>query len=128
MKFILAHSEARQRAMQAVACAPSGWQVLVSPKNRTKEQNSRYWGRGVLAQISEKATVNGKKYSAEVWHEQFKRMFIGVDELPDGSIVGKSSAALNTKEFSEFTDQVEVYAAIELGVVFEDLSMAKHEK
>ena len=38
-------------------------------KKRTPEQNRRYWGRGVLAQIAEQATVNGKLYSAEVWHE-----------------------------------------------------------
>ena len=90
-------------------------------KKRTPEQNRRYWGRGVLAQIAEQATVNGKLYSAEVWHEQFKRMFIGFDELPNGQIIGKSSTALTTAEFCEFCDQVEAYAATELGVRFVDL-------
>ena len=90
-------------------------------KKRTPEQNRRYWGRGVLAQIAEQATVNGKLYSAEVWHEQFKRMFIGFDELPNGQIIGKSSAALTTAEFCDFCTQVEAYAAQELGVRFVDL-------
>ena len=90
-------------------------------KKRTPEQNRRYWGRGVLAQIAEQATVNGKLYSAEVWHEQFKRMFIGFDELPNGQIIGKSSTGLTTAEFCDFCTQVESYAAQELGVRFVDL-------
>ena len=65
--------------------------------------------------------VNGKQYSAETWHELFKRMFIGVEELPDGSVIGKSSTALTTAEFSDFCTQVEAYAASELGVTFYDL-------
>ncbi len=90
-------------------------------KKRTPEQNRRYWGRGVLAQIAEQATVNCKLYSAEVWHEQFKRMFIGFDELPNGQIIGKSSTGLTTAEFCDFCTQVEAYAAQELGVRFVDL-------
>ena len=90
-------------------------------KKRTPEQNRRYWGRGVLAQIAEQATVNGKLYSAEVWHEQFKRMFIGFDELPNGQIIGKSSTGLTTAEFCDFCTQVEACAAQELGVRFVDL-------
>ena len=75
----------------------------------------------MLAQIAEQATVNGKLYSAEVWHEQFKRMFIGFDELPNGQIIGKSSTGLTTAEFCDFCTQVEAYAATELGVRFVDL-------
>lgn len=89
-------------------------------KKRTPEQNRRYWGRGVLAQIAEQATVNGKLYSAKVWHEQWKRMFIGFDELPNGQIIGKSSTGLTTAEFCDFCTQVESYAAQELGVRFVD--------
>lgn len=90
-------------------------------RTRTKRQNRRYWGMGVLAQVAAQAAVNGRLYSAEIWHEQFKRMFIGVDELPNGQVIGKSSANLTTAEFCEFCDRVEAYAASELGVVFYDL-------
>ena len=65
--------------------------------------------------------VNGKLYPAEIWHEQFKRQFIGFDELPNGQVIGKSSTNLTTTEFSEFCSQVEAYAASELGVTFYDL-------
>lgn len=98
------------------------WVLSVTRRKRTKPQNRRYWGKGVLAQIAEQATVGGKLYPAEVWHEQFKRMFIGVIELPNGQVQGKSSTQLDTAEFSAFCDAVEAYAATELGVTFYDLA------
>ena len=67
------------------------------------------------------AAPGGKLYSAEIWHEQFKRMFIGVVELPSGEVVGMSSTELDTAQFCEFSDKVEAYAATELGVTFYDL-------
>ena len=97
------------------------WVLTVSLRKRTKAQNRRYWGNGVLKQIADQATVNGRLYSAETWHEQFKRQFIGVIELPSGEVIGKSSADLTTAEFCEFSDKVEAYAATELGVTFYDL-------
>ena len=97
------------------------WVLTISRRKRTKPQNARYWGKGVLAQIAAQAVVNGRLYSAETWHEQFKRDFIGFDELPNGQIVGKSSKDLSTNEFSEFCTAVEAFAATELGVTFYEL-------
>ena len=97
------------------------WVLTISRRKRTKPQNARYWGKGVLAQIAAQAVVNGRLYSAETWHEQFKRDFIGFDELPNGQIVGKSSKGLSTAEFSEFCAAVEAFAATELGVTFYEL-------
>ena len=98
--------------------------LTVSLRKRTKPQNRRYWGKGVLAQIAAQATVNGRLFSAETWHEMFKRQFIGVIELPNGSVIGKSSTELTTGEFSEFCQEVEAYAATELNVIFYDLEHA----
>ena len=100
-----------------------GRQLVLTCKLRTRttKQNKRYWSRGVLAQIAEQAVVNGKQYSAEVWHELMKKKFIGLVELPDGSVIGQSSRDLSTTQFSEFCSQVEACAATELGVVFYDL-------
>ena len=98
------------------------WVLTVSLRKRTAKQNKRYWGRGVLAQIAEQATVKGRRFSAEVWHEQFKRQFIGVEQLPNGQVVGKSSTELTTAEFCDFCDQVEAFAAAHLGVTFIDLA------
>ena len=107
--------------LKEVLQAGGRWVLTIKRMKRTKQQNRRYWGKGVLAQIAEQAVVNGRQYSAEVWHEQMKRMFIGVKEMPDGNVIGKSSTELTTVEFSEFCAQVEAYAASELGVTFYDL-------
>lgn len=95
--------------------------LVVSLRKRTPKQNRRYWGNGVLAQITAQAAPGGRLYSAETWHESFKRQFIGVIELPDGSVRGKSSKNLNTAEFCEFCDKVEAFACTDLGVTFYDL-------
>lgn len=97
------------------------WVLTISRRKRSSKQNRRYWGNGVLKQIAEQATVNGRLFPAETWHEQFKRMFIGVVELPNGEVVGMSSTALDTAQFCEFSDKVEAYAATELGVTFYEL-------
>lgn len=98
--------------------------LTIKAKTRTLPQNRRYWGKGVLAQIAAQAAVNGRLYPAEVWHEQFKRQFIGVIELPNGQVIGMSSKKLSTTEFSQFCTEVEAYAATELGVTFYDLEAA----
>lgn len=90
-------------------------------QKRTSKQNRRYWGSGVLSQIAAQALVNGRFYSAEIWHEQFKRQFLGVEVLPSGQFIGLSSTKLTTAEFCEFSDKVEAYAATDLGVHFVDL-------
>jgi hypothetical protein len=95
--------------------------LTIKLRKRTSAQNRRYWGDGVLAQIAAQAAPSGRLYSAEAWHEQFKRQFIGVIELPNGQVIGESSAKLSTAEFSEFCTQVEAYAATELGVTFYEL-------
>lgn len=101
--------------------AGSVWVLTIGRKKRTIPQNRRYWGNGVLAQVAQQATVNGRLFSAETWHELAKRKFIGVIELPNGEVVGQSSTELTTDEFSRFCDQVEAWAATELGVSFYDL-------
>lgn len=100
------------------------WVLTVALRKRSAQQNRRYWGNGVLAQIAAQAVVRGSLYPAEVWHEQFKRQFIGVVELPNGDVVGKSSTDLTTDEFSDFCTQVEAFACSELGVTFYELEAA----
>ena len=107
--------------LQSALQGSGRWVLTVTRRKRTKAQNRRYWGNGVLSQITQQAVVNGKQYDAEVWHELLKRKFIGVIELPDGSVQGKSSTDLTTAEFSDFCTRVEAYAATELGVTFYDL-------
>lgn len=117
--YVLSHLQARQNAAQAVMQAADGMVVEIKEKTRSLESNARYWSNGVLAQISRKAEVNGQKFSAEAWHEFFKREFLGTIELPNGEIASKSSAGLSVSEFRDFVMLVEAYAANTLGVELE---------
>jgi hypothetical protein len=85
---------------------------------RSLEQNRRYFGPAVLGAIAEQAWVGGRRYSKAVWHEEFKRQFIGVVDLPGGATMAMSSTDLSVEEFSQFMQAVEVHAAQELGVQF----------
>ena len=115
-------NDLHQRAIFAsMELMPKPYLVQVGKPPRTPAQNRRYWGRGVLSQIAEQAMIDRKQFSAVAWHELFKRKFIGVLELPNGEVVGMSSAILGKKRFAEFCTEVEAYAATELGVFFVDL-------
>lgn len=111
--------------LESALQAGGQWVLTVSKKKRTPVQNRRYWGNGVLKQVADQAVVGGKLFPAEIWHEQFKRQFIGFEELPNGEVIGKSSTKLTTAEFCIFCDQVEAYAATTLGVTFYDLEPNK---
>jgi len=84
---------------------------------RHAQQNRLYWA--LLKQVSEQAMVDGRRYSDEVWHEQFKRVLIGLVDLPGGAKAGESTTKLNVSEFAEYVTKVTAYAATELGVIFE---------
>lgn len=81
---------------------------------RTDSQNKRL--HALLSEISERAVLEGKRYDAEAWKEYFRQQFIGVEELPGGSVRGISTTTLDIGEFAEFMTKIEVYAAQELGI------------
>ena len=84
---------------------------------RTNSQNSRY--HAIVAEISERAVVAGKRYDVEAWKEFFKQKFIGTEELPGGSVRGISTTTLDIGEFADFMNKIEAYAAQELGIDIE---------
>jgi hypothetical protein len=95
--------------------------VTSEERKRNGEQNRFYWGV-VLRDIAEQAWVEGKQFDKDTWHEFFARKF-GVCEdvtLPDGEIIvrRKSTTQMSVGEFSEFLNQIQAYAARELGVEF----------
>lgn len=91
-------------------------------QRRNVEQNKRLWGY-VYKTISEQAWVNGRRFDADVWHEMLARKFGVCDDvtLPDGEVVvvRRSTTKMSVKDFADYMNQVEAYAAAELGVVFE---------
>lgn len=65
MKFILAHAEARQRAVQAVQAAPAGHVVTIKPPTRNLEINAALHAK--LTEIADTREWAGKRWDVETW-------------------------------------------------------------
>lgn len=63
-KLTLINSEVRQRAIDAVKDAPEGYEVIIRPKRRTLDQNSKLHA---LIQEFDGMEFAGKPRSAEDW-------------------------------------------------------------
>jgi len=101
------------------------------PKVRGMDANARMWV-GPLRDIAEQGYVQGRTYSADVWHENFKREFLPEefdpalcmqgyrkwDYTPGGERVLVGSTTKLTKAgFAQYMTQVEAFGA-DLGVRF----------
>ncbi|WP_427937012.1 recombination protein NinB [Achromobacter marplatensis] len=100
-------------------------------KPRKTSQNAMMWA-GPLNDIAEQAWVNGKRYTAEAWHEHFKREYLPeeydaalclegyvkwqITPRGDRVLVG-STTGLTVKGMAQYLTQVEA-AGAELGVEF----------
>lgn len=108
-------------------------EIVVREKTKTRglDANARMWV-GPLRDIAEQAWVGGRSYTAEVWHEHFKKEFLPEefdaeltkegyskwDYTPGGDrvLVG-STTQLTVKGFAQYMTQVEAFGA-NLGVEF----------
>ncbi|MDN7413539.1 recombination protein NinB, partial [Burkholderia vietnamiensis] len=90
-------------------------------KQRNALQNRLYWG-AILKAIAEQAWIEGRQFDKDAWHEYFAHKF-GISEeleLPSGEIFlrRKSTSKMTVGEFSEYLNQIQSFAAAELGVEF----------
>lgn len=109
--FLKANWEALAQAGKPLAVT-----VTEYKSKRSLEQNKRYWA--LLNEIAEQAYVGGQQFSAEAWHEHFKRKYIGCEDLPGGGQIGISTTSLAVSEFADYMTKVEQFAVTELGVEF----------
>lgn len=127
----------RDTAIEVIKNAPidpaEPLEVIIRERTKTRlnEQNALMWA-GALKDISTQAWVAGKQFSAEVWHEHFKREYLpeeykeGItkdgykkwDYLPNGDrvLVG-STTQLLTRGFSDYLEQIYAFGA-GLGIKF----------
>lgn len=117
--FVMAHSEARRRAMSAVAEAPEGYVVTIQEPRRNLEQNALLWV--LLTAFAEQLQwpVNGEKtkLAAEEWKDllsaayrrESQRVAMGLD----GGMVmlGLRTSKMGKREFAEFLEFVMATAA-----------------
>ena len=86
--------------------------LRVHRKARSTEQNKRYWA---IVQEIAAHRVEGQRFAPESWHEYFKGLFIGKEEIkmPWGETYNRpiSTTTLDVVQFSEYMTQIEVWAA-----------------
>lgn len=98
-------------------------EVCIRPYNskRSVEQNRRLWK--IYGELADKAWVNGKRYSAETWHEYCKGMFLGYElrAMPDGTEIKTpiSTTTLNTAEMTDYQNRLQAWAAGNFGLIWE---------
>lgn len=86
--------------------------------NRSLAQNSLYWlWLSILRDHIN--SVTGKIFDAEDLHQKMMRMFLSpkVAEFKDETIKTWSTKKLNSKEFSEYLNKLDMYSADRLNLV-----------
>ena len=126
--FVLAHSEARRRAVQACQEAPEGHVVTLAEPTRTTDQNSAQWP--ILEAFAQQLEwpVNGRmtKMDADDWkailtaayRRELSRVAFGLD----GGMVllGARTSKFTKKEFSDWLEFLHSVAADRGVVVYAD--------
>lgn len=117
--FILAHTEARQRAAQFMREAPDGVSVVVSEPTRSSAINAALHAK--LAEIARSREWAGKRWDVETW----KRLLVSAWSratgralvmLPalDGAgvdIVFRRTSSMSQREVSELLTYIECWEA-----------------
>lgn len=124
-KFTLTPQNARG-VMRSIWDNLNGWfengnlDITIRPykAKRSHEQNKRLWA--IYGELADKAWVNGRRYSAETWHEYCKGYFLGFElkTMPDGSELKTpiSTTRLNVAEMTEYQNNIQSWAANEFKI------------
>ena len=129
--FVLAHHEARRRAMAAVADAPAGYVIRVEEPRRNLDQNALMWV--LLDAFSRQLVwpVNGsmQRLTAEEWkdlltagfRQEQPRLAMG---LRGGVVMmGLSTRKMGKREMADFITFIQSEAA-DRGVQFDEVEAA----
>ena len=126
--FILAHAEARRRALQCVAEAPEGYAVAVQEPARSLDQNAAQWP--ILQAFSEQLEwpINGRmcKLTDEEWKDILSAAFQGETVrlamgLNGGVVMlGMRTSKMGKRQFSEWLEFLHATAAARGVVVYAD--------
>lgn len=114
---------------ESKAMMTAGHRLLVTVKvledERSIQQNKFYWA--ILNVIANQANVGGQRWSADAWHELFKRQFlprkvkktkVAGKKRPVVSVTLGSTTELSIKRMGEYLEKLIAFAVTDLGVVF----------
>ena len=103
----------------AQAGRPLSVSVAEYKSKRSDDQNRKL--HAMLNELATNAWINGKQFTPDTWKEFVRQKFIGTEEIdmPDGRRIerGISTTTLSVQEFSELIEQINEWAASELGVI-----------
>lgn len=120
--IILAHAQARARALEAVREAPEGFVVTIGEPTRNLEQNALLWT--LLHAISDAVDWHGRRLSPEDWKHIFSASLRKLQVVPNLEGTGFVALGLSTSKMSrrEFSDLIELATAFaaERGIQLED--------
>lgn len=124
--FVMAHQEARRRAVMAIQNAPDGYVVRIQPPTRTLEANAAMWA--ALNDVANQVVWHGRKLDAESWKHIFSSSLKKQDVVPNLDNTGFVVLGQSTSKFtkSEMADMIELIRSFgaERGVVWGDDRMA----
>ena len=120
--FVMAHQEARRRAVSAIQNAPDGYVVKITPPTRTLEANAAMWA--ALNDVAQQVVWHGRKLDAESWKHIFSSSLKKQDVVPNLDNTGFVVLGQSTSKFTraEMADMIELIRAFgtERGVVWGD--------
>lgn len=118
-RFILAHDQARRRAVSAVTDAPEGYAVMIAPPSRSLAQNAAQWP--LLEAFSRQLLwpVNGSMVamSADEWKHVLSAAFHGdtvrLAQGLNGGVVmlGMRTSKMSKRQFSDWLEFLHSVAA-----------------
>lgn len=111
--LLAAPDSGRRLAIQAIREAKDGMECEIRSPKRSNKANRYY--RAVLQQIERDGWTLNKQYSAEVWHEFFRREFGKIEEGPKGMFI-RCTHTMTKEEFLKYTREVETFAQTTLGM------------
>lgn len=101
--------------LRALANKPIEVIVRVKRSQRSRRQNSWYWGC-IIPMLAEHCG-----YTPDEMHELMAMKFLRIEDCPvTGSPRRQRTPKTNTAEFAEYCEQIRIFAATELGVVIPD--------
>jgi len=112
--LILAHPQARQRALDAVREAPEGYSVTIAEPTRNTAQNARMWA--MLGDVSRQVEWYGKRLTPEDWKHVFSSSLRRLEVVPnlDGTgfvALGMSTSRLSVREMADLITLIDAFGA-----------------
>lgn len=147
-KVVLRGQEQVERAIAVLRNVPldpvKPLEMLVREEvmGRKPDQNALMWA-GPLKDIAEQCWANQRQYSAEVWHEYFKALFLPDAYTPDlckteayrkwdydpggDPVLVGSSTDLTIKGFAQYLEQIHAFGG-QMGVEFHEAPPRGHAR